>query len=110
MSVPARLSRALHRVLGDQSADDLVNWMTKVESGRSELAELMSVWRVATDAKFTAIDTRFDGVDRRLDSLDHRMASLETRIVDLFRWSLVFWIGTMATTVGAMIAIARFTR
>lgn len=117
MSVPARLSRALHRVLGDQSADDLVNWMTKVESGRSELAELMSVWRVATDAKFTAIDTRFDGVDRRLDSvdrrldsLDHRMASLETRMVDLFRWSFVFWIGTMATTVGAMIAIARFMR
>jgi hypothetical protein len=110
MSISARLSRILHRTLGDQGADDLVNWMTKVESGRSELAELMSVWRVATDAKFAVIDTRFDGVDRRLESLDRRLAALEARMADLFRWSFVFWIGTMATTVGAMIAIARFMR
>ena len=127
MPIPARLSRILHRTLGDQGADDLVNWMTTVESGRSELNELMVAWRVATDsrfvaidARFSAIDVRFDGVDRqldgidrrfdkidgRLDSLDARMNGIEARLTDLFRWSFVFWIGT----VGAMMAIVHFMR
>jgi hypothetical protein len=104
--ISARLSRLLHRTLGEQGADDLVNWMTKVESGRSELNEVMLAWRVATDARFAAIDVRFDGVDRRLESLDRHMERLEGRMIDLFRWSFVFWIGT----VGAMIAIVKFVK
>jgi hypothetical protein len=106
MSIPARLSRLLHRTLGEQGADDLVNWMTKVESGRSELNEVMAAWRVATDAQFAAIGSRFDGIDRRLDAMDRRFDRLDGRLDSLFRWSFVFWIGS----VGATLAIVHYVR
>ena len=96
--------------IGDQGADDLVNWMTKVESGRSELNELMTAWRVDTDARFGAVDVRFDSLDRRLDKFESRVDKrmddiqsrlnvIESRLTDLFRWSFAFWIGSVAATV-----------
>jgi hypothetical protein len=111
MAIPARLSRSLHRALGDQGADDLVNWMVKVESNRSELTEVMTAWRAATDAEFAAIDARFatvevrfDGVDRRLDGIDRRLEGMEKRlddrITELFKWSFVFWLGSVGVFAG----------
>ena len=118
MAIPARLSRSLHHALGDQGADDLVNWMVKVEANRSELNEVMTAWRAATDAQFAAIDARFaavdvrfDGVDRRLDGMDRRLEGidrrleglekrLEDRITELFKWSFVFWLGSVGVFAG----------
>jgi tetrahydromethanopterin S-methyltransferase subunit G len=79
MAVSARLSRSLHRVLGDEGADDLVNWMVRVEANRSELNDVMSGWRVATEAKFATIDARFDAVDQRFAAVDQRFDAVDQR-------------------------------
>ena len=107
ISVSARLSRSLHRVLGDEGADDLVNWMVTVEATRSDLNEVMVAWRAAKDARFEIIDTRFDGVDRRfdgvdqrLDGIDRRLENIDRRMTDLFKWSLVFWLGSVGVFAG----------
>jgi hypothetical protein len=85
-------SCALHRALGDQGADDLVNWMVKVEANRSQLNELMVAWN-ATAAQFGAVHARLDGIDRRLENMDRR-------ITDLFKWSFVFWLGSVGVFAG----------
>jgi hypothetical protein len=100
MSVSARLSRSLHRVLGDEGAEDLVNWMVAVETTRSDLNEVMVAWRAATDARFAAIDVRFDGMDRRFDAIDRRLESMDRRMTDLFKWSFVFWLGSVGVFAG----------
>ena len=107
MSVSARLSRSLRRVLGDEGGDDLVNWMVTVEATRSELNEVMIGWRAATDARFatidarfSTIDARFDGVDRRLDAIDRRLENIDRRMTDLFKWSFVFWLGSVGVFAG----------
>jgi hypothetical protein len=83
----------LHRALGDQGADDLVNWMVKVEANRSQLNELMVAWNAATAAQFGAVHARLDGIDRRLENMDRR-------ITDLFKWSFVFWLGSVGVFAG----------
>jgi hypothetical protein len=100
MSVSARLSRSLRRVLGDEGADDLVNWMVTVEATRSDVNEVMIAWRAATDARFATIDARFDGVDRRLDGIDRRLENIDRRMTDLFKWSFVFWLGSVGVFAG----------
>jgi hypothetical protein len=81
--------------------------MVKVEENRSQLNELMIAWHAAAsaqfaavDARFAAIDTRFDGVDRRLDAIDHRLENMDRRITDLFKWSFVFWLGSVGVFAG----------
>ena len=100
MSVSAWLSRSLRRVLGDEGADDLVNWMVTVEATRSDVNEVMIAWRAATDARFATIDARFDGVDRRLDGIDRRLENIDRRMTDLFKWSFVFWLGSVGVFAG----------
>ena len=113
MAIPARLSRTLHSILGEEGADDLVNWMTQVDSNRSDLREL-TVWAARADVRFDNIDARLSRVEDRLDGVakgltDLRievkdsMAGLETRIntrvTDLFKWSFVFWCGAIGIQV-----------
>jgi tetrahydromethanopterin S-methyltransferase subunit G len=142
MAISARLSRSLHQVLGDDGADDLVNWMVRVEANRSELNDVMSGWRVATEAKFATIDARFDAVnqrfdavdqrfdavdqrfdavdqrfdavdqkfvavdqrfnavDRRLEGIERRLENIDNRMTDLFKWSFVFWLGSVGVFAG----------
>jgi hypothetical protein len=60
VSIPARLSRALHKVLGDEGGDDLVNWMVQVGQNRSELRDLMDAWIGRTDSRFAEAAARMD--------------------------------------------------
>ena len=85
-----------------------------MEATRSELNEVMIGWRAATDARFAAIDARFatigvrfdgvdrrfDGVDRRLDAIDRRLENIDRRMTDLFKWSFVFWLGSVGVFAG----------
>ncbi len=54
MAVPANVSFALQRIVGDDAAD-LLDWMNSVEANRSELRELVTVYtseaRMHTDLK-----------------------------------------------------------
>ena len=129
MAVSARLSRTLRESLGEEGADDLVNWMIHVEANRSELHDVMEAWRVTTDSRFAELgarmdlrfsemDLRFSKMDRRFSEMDLRLsehqqemrlgfANLESRFErrfgDLIKWSFVFWCGAIGAI--AMLAL-----
>jgi hypothetical protein len=129
VAISARLTRSLRQSLGDEGADDLVNWMVQVESNRSELHGVMEAWKVTTDARFAEfgarMDQRFSEFDTRLDQrftdnqrhtdaqfaeMRLEFANLEThferRFGDLIKWSFVFWCGA----IGAVAVLARALR
>ena len=116
MPVTPRLSRKLHQTLGEEAAEDLVNWMQQVDAQRAELREL-------NDLNFSRIDTRLADVAMRADlaelrqemkvgfaelrqEMAHLEARLERRIADLIKWSFVFWVGA----VGAIAMLAGVLR
>jgi hypothetical protein len=88
MAFPARLARSLHQTLGDEAAEDLVNWMEHMDANRAELRELIEIYsarsdsrfadlRHALDAGFAKVDTRFAHIDTRFEQIDARFARLE---------------------------------
>src|SRR5579862_3951363 len=77
MAISARLSRTIHRTLGDEAGEDLINWMGQVEANRSELRELMEAWGARTDGRFEALDAR---IDQRFDAVDSRFEVMSVKI------------------------------
>ena len=77
MAISARLSRTIHRTLGDEAGEDFINWMGQVEANRSELRELMEAWAARTDGRFVALDAR---IDQRFDAVDSRFEIMSARI------------------------------
>lgn len=107
MAISARLSRTLRESLGEEGADDLVNWMMHVEASRSELQDVMEAWRVTTDSRFAELGAR---IDLRFSEQQQEMrlgfsnleSRFERRFGDLLEWSFVFWCGA----VGAVAVLA----
>src|SRR5919106_2905425 len=66
-SVPitTRLSRRLHQTLGDEAANDLVNWMQQVDVQRVEFREWLELKFSGLDARLT--EARADLADLRQD-------------------------------------------
>src|SRR3954470_17403676 len=118
MAIPTRLTRTLRESLGDEGANDLVDWMAQVEDRRTELHAVVEASKTATDARFAEfgvrMDLRFSEMDRRMDAgfgeQREAMAKLETlferRFGDVIKWSFVFWCGA----VGAIAMLARALR
>jgi hypothetical protein len=79
MAIPARLTRVLQRVLGDEGGDDLVTWMAQVDANRSELRDVMDLWTARVDARFAEVDARFAQVDARFAQVDSRFAQVDAR-------------------------------
>ena len=109
MPVTARLSKRFYDAIGDDAANDLVNWMNAVDlTYRNDLLQ-------HNEANFTRFVTvldsriaelrsemkrRFEQVDQRLDRLEARMGALEARM------------GALEARIGALEAgmDARFAR
>ena len=111
MTVTARLSRSLHHTLGDEAAEDLVNWMHHMDANRDELREICELYFSRTDSRLDArlADFRIDlsGIREELRVGLARMdAKLEQRFGDLIKWSFVFWVGAVA----AIAALAKVLR
>ena len=120
--MPARLSRKLRESLGDEGANDLVNWMVQMEDRRSELQGIVEAARVATAAQFAEFGARMDlrfseSRSEVLAEMNARFAEqreangkletlIERRFGDLIKWSFVFWCGA----VGAIAMLARALR
>jgi hypothetical protein len=127
MPVTVRLSKHLYDTLGEQVADELVNWFNQVDATyRSDLREFNETNFSRFDAKLEQRLTEFAaGLGARIGDLDGKIdrvyselnakidhvalrfdARLEQRLAefraDLLKWSFLFWIGTVVTIVGAM--------
>ncbi len=88
LPVTAKLSRRFYDQLGDDVANELVNWFNAVdETYRNQLRELNELnWerfrselraegvaiRAEMDKRFTALDVRFAAIDARFDAIEAR--------------------------------------
>ena len=99
MPVTAKLSRKFYDKLGDDIANELVDWFNMVDATyRSELRDLNEMNYARFDAK---LDQRITELDAKLE---RRLAELETRLTKrLFG----FWIAQAATTVGLVFGVVK---
>jgi hypothetical protein len=101
----------------------MVDWMQRVDAGRSELRELNDLSFARFDARlaeriaevnakmdvgFAKVDARFEHLEAKIDAkvanLESRMdATLARHRADLLKWSFAFW-------VTALIALAAVVR
>ena len=109
----AKLSRKFYEKLGDDVANELVEWFNMVDATyRSELRELNESNFARFDAKLEqrAAELRADmsvGFAHLEATLDTKLAMLETQITKrLFS----FWIAQAATTVGLVFGVLKLAR
>ena len=94
MPVTAKLSRKFYEKLGDDVANELVNWFNQVDATyRAELRELNELNFARFDAK---IEQRLVAFSAHIEL---RIATFETRIT---RWMLVMWLGTLGTLIAVL--------
>jgi hypothetical protein len=110
MPVTAKLSRKFYERLGDDVANELVEWFNQVDATyRSEFRDLFEVHFARFDAKLeqriaevkAEFESKFAGLEAKLDA---RMATFEARLV---KWMFLFWVGQAATTVGLVFGVVR---
>ncbi len=88
MPVTAKLSKRFYDVLGEDVANELVDWFNAVDSTyRADLRELNELHFARFDAK-----------------LEQRLAKLRS---DLVRWMFGFWATAMLAQAGLVIALLR---
>jgi hypothetical protein len=86
MPVTAKLSKHFYEVLGEDIANELVDWFNAVDlSYRADHRELNELNFARFDAK-----------------LEQRLAELRT---DLLRWMFGFWVTTFLGVAGLLIAL-----
>ena len=108
MPVTARLSKRFYEVLGEDVANELVDWFNAVDlTYRGDLRELNELNFARFDAK----------LEQRLAELraELRQEIAELRIefrtelqglrADLLRWMFGFWVTTLLTLASLMIAL-----
>ena len=109
MPVTAKLSREFYAKLGDEIANELVEWFNQVDATyRGDLRELNEVNFARFDAK---LEQRWAQLDAKLEQriaevkaalgtlesrLEARMSAFEARMV---RWMFLFWVGTLGTLI-----------
>jgi hypothetical protein len=112
MPVTAKLSHALYERLGNDVANELVEWFNSVDTTyRGDLRELNELNFARFDAKLeqrtASLDAKIGGVEARLDArFDRLQAQVEQRFAEmkseLLKWMFLFW----ATNLAALVAIA----
>lgn len=96
MPVTAELSRKFYDKLGDDVANELVEWFNQVDAAyRSEFRDLFEVHFARFEAK---LEQRIAELRAELET---KLGLLETRLI---RWMFLFWVGT----VGTLIALQKF--
>ena len=87
MPVTAKLSRKFYERLGDEVANELVDWLNAVDlSYRHEFRELF-------EAHFGRLEAEMRALEERV------MGRLQAQKAELLTWMFVFWIGTVAAGV-----------
>ena len=68
------------------------------------------------EARMDKIEARMDGFEAKLAALAIQMekgfagleAKIDQRTADIMKWSFVFWVGSVLTITGALVALSRF--
>ena len=121
MPVTAKLSRKFYETLGDDVANELVEWFNLVDATyRFDLRELnelnfarfdakleqrVAELRADMEARFARFDAKFEHCIASLDSkLDLRLAQMETRLT---KRMFGFWIAQAATTAALVLGVVK---
>lgn len=112
MPMTARLSKAFYDKLGEEVANELVNWFNAVDATyRSELRDLNELNFARFDAK---LEQRIAEVKAELrqevgalrTEMHAGLAALKTDIAstraDLLKWMFLYWAGTALTVIGLL--------
>ena len=99
MPVTAKLSRGFYEKLGDELANELVEWFNQVDATyRTDLRELNELNFARFDAK----------LEQRVAELRAEIrVGLQTLETKLIWWMFLFWIGQAATTVGLVFGVVK---
>jgi hypothetical protein len=103
MAISARLARVLHRQLGDEAGEDLITWMSQMETSRSELRELMDQYSARSDARLESVEARMDAKFAELKG--ELIAAIANTRADLLKWSFVFWSGSVLATAALVLTL-----
>ena len=102
MPITAKLSRQFYEKLGDDVANELVEWFNSVDATyRLELRELNELNFARFDAK---LEQRLAQVEGRL-----RVEISESK-ASVIRWMLGFWVAQVAVTISAIVAARQLLR
>ena len=112
MPVTAKLSKRFYDALGEDVANELVEWFNAVDTDyRQDLKDLNDANWGRVDARIAAVES---GLSGRMDALESRfqgrMDALESRVdakleglkSELLRWMFLFWVGTMGTVLAIL--------
>lgn len=101
MPVTARLSKRFYDVLGEDVANELVEWFNAVDlTYRTDLREINEV-------NFTRFDAK---LEQRLAELKAELrlefrSELHSVRLDLLRWMFGFWVTTLLALAGMVIGL-----
>jgi hypothetical protein len=96
MPVTAKLSRRFYETLGDDVANELVEWFNQVDATyRTDLRELNELNFARFDAK---LEQRIAQLGADLRSAFHR--ELASAKAELIKWAFVFWVPTPLGVIG----------
>jgi len=121
MPVTIRLSKLFCDRLGEEVADELVDWFNQVDATyRSDLRELNELNFARFDAKLeqrvagleAKLEQRMAGLESRLEQriasveskIDRRISELETKLI--YRM-FAFWAGTVIPLAGLILALQK---
>ncbi|MGH7676995.1 MAG: hypothetical protein ACRENU_00930 [Gemmatimonadaceae bacterium] len=96
MSAPHKFLRKLHDVIGVEATDAMADWMNRTDEKFDELRADLAELRHEMNTRFAAVDTKFAEVE----------AKAAERHADLLKWMLGFWVASLVTYVGAVVALA----
>lgn len=97
MPVTAKLSKRFYDVLGEDVANELVEWFNAVDlTYKADLRELNELNFARFDAK----------LEQRIAELRAELRTdLHSLRADMLRWMFGFWISTVLTLGGLMVAL-----
>ena|SRR2546425_329710 len=106
MPVTAKLSRKFYEKLGDDVANELVEWFNLVDAAyRGDLRELNELNFARFDAK---VEQRIAELRAEMQigfaRVDQRLAEFESRLT---KRMFAFWIAQSATTAGLVLGVVR---
>jgi hypothetical protein len=121
MPVTAKLSRRFYEQLGDEVANELVEWFNSVDAAyRSDLRELNELNFARFDARleqrFAQQDAKWEQRFAQQDAKwEQRIASVEKSVAamrsdlerNLVRWMFGFWTGTLVALAGFLYVMQR---
>jgi hypothetical protein len=117
MPVTARLSKLFYERLGEEVANELVDWFNAVDATyRADLRELNELNFARSDAK---LEQCVAGLEAKIAALDGRIeqrigelrsdvrAQLADQRSELIKWMFVFWAGTTIPLAGLILVLHR---